>query len=130
MDPNPPPLDVRLEVYLDGRLIRVVRLGPGDRSGPGTGGAGEPGGAAGPTRRWVAQLPRDGRLRLDIDLWRAPEGDGGSALPDPRAATFTYDATGKPAAGPGRVTTDSDDRPGRPPRPGPEQPPDEPDAVG
>jgi hypothetical protein len=127
MAPQPSSPDVVLDVYLDGRLVHTLRLGPEAfaRAAPDAPEAPPEEAAvpARPSRSVVAELPRSGRLRLEVVLRRQPEGDDTAS---PVLTSCVYDAYQGPTSLTGPVTTAVYDAPRRPP----ERPPDDPHIVG
>jgi hypothetical protein len=123
-----------LEVYLDGRLIHTARLyadtlarvAPGGEDDPPQ----DPSGPDRPRRRSVVELPRDGRLRLAVELRRRPAGDGLPPLDPlqrPLTVTYHYDATRRlTSIAAGAVTTYTYELPADPEQQGADEPPDEP----
>src|SRR5262245_45956736 len=89
-------LDILLDIYLDGRLVRSVALDAAvlAQAQSADGVAAD----AGPDRRHLvvaAAVARAGRLRLDLDLRRRHAEDGGGLPAGPLVTTFVYDTTGR-----------------------------------
>jgi hypothetical protein len=121
MDPHPNSPDVVLDISLDDHLVRTVHLDSAVIA-PAAADA-EP--LHDPGDRLAVTLPRDGRLRLALDL-RTPPPDDGRPAPV-YSMTVSYDLDGRPWTDSLRtVTTFVYERPDRTVRLVADEPPDEP----
>src|SRR5258708_29423230 len=128
--------DVVLDIYLDGQFIRTIRLDAAAfaqvQNEPNDELLRHPDSPHRPRRHSVVELPKDGRLRLALDLRRMPNITPSSGL---QVTTLVYDTALRPtqitdAFPGGRVSTFTYDPRDSAPQPPQDQPPDEPHILG